>query len=159
MHLGILAAAPIVAIALLAPAAAGAGNAPVVNETTHFSDVVFADVGDNCATGNQSARTVTFSGVQHLLVQPNGSVKFSGNFDGTTSFDDLPADQIPDATATFRLVIGEKLLPRGGQHYREVWNGTTAVTGGPQLRFHVTYQLVLDPAGNPRIEVLRFSCE
>ena len=80
-------------------------------------------------------------------------------FRGTTSFDDLPADGIEDATAAFVFTTGEMVLPNEGARFTEVWNGTTTATGGTELRFHITYQLVLDPTGNPKIEVFRFTCD
>ena len=40
-----------------------AGGPPLVNETVHSVDDTLTDIGVNCATGNMSQRSVTFSGV------------------------------------------------------------------------------------------------
>jgi hypothetical protein len=138
-----------------------AGGPPLVNETVHSVDDTLTDIGANCATGNPSQRSVTFSGVMRTLVRADGSYVVRGSFRGETVFDDLPAaDGIPDATAHFTLSIGDMLLPSGNAVLSEVWSGTTIALGsGTELRFHVTYKLLLDPAGNPKLEVLRFTCD
>ncbi len=137
-----------------------AGGPPLVNETVHSVDDTLTDIGVNCATGNVSQRSVTFSGVMRTLVRADGSYVVRGSFRGDTVFDDLPADGIPDATAHFRFAIGDMLLPSGNAVLSEVWSGTTTALGsGTELRFHVTYKLLLDPAGNPKLEVFRFTCD
>lgn len=149
-----------VASALLVCAGgAVAGGPAVVNETIHPVDEPFADIGDNCATGNQSERAVTFSGVVRVLVLADGSYMTRWNVHGETVFDDLPADGIPDATARFRFIQGDMVLPAGNVIYSEIWSGTTtALATGATFRFHITYKLVVDPTGTPRVEVLRISC-
>ena len=137
-----------------------AGGPPLVNETVHSVDDTLTDIGVNCATGNMSQRSVTFSGVMRTLVRADGSYVVRGSFRGDTVFDDLPADGIPDATAHFRFGIGDMVLPSGNAVLSEVWSGTTTALGsGTELRFHVTYKLLLDPAGNPKLEVFRFTCD
>lgn len=153
------------AVFLLCAGGAFAGGPPVVNETVHSLDVAYQDTGGNCATGNQSERFVTFSGVVRTLAFADGSYAVRGAFRGDTVFYDLPAgggpaDSDPDATAHFRFLLGDMLLPSGNALYSEVWSGTTtALSTDTELRFQITYKLVLDPAGSPRIEVFRFTCE
>jgi hypothetical protein len=140
--------------------AAVAGGPPPVNETDHSSDATLTDVGVNCATGNVSQRSVTFSGVMRTLVNADGSYVVRGSFRGDTVFDDLPADGIPDATARFHFSIGDMTLPSGNAVTSEVWSGTTtALASGEELRFRVTYKLLVDPAGSTRLEILRFTCD
>ena len=156
--LGSVAATTLTLLAITGGAVAG--GPPIVNETVHAIDVPFADTGDNSATGNQSERSVTFSGVLRTLVLADGSYVMRANVHGTTVFDDLPADGIPDATARFRFVLGDMVVPSGNGVYSEVWSGTsTALATGAEYRFQITYKLVLDPSGSPKIEVFRFTCE
>jgi hypothetical protein len=156
-HLGLVTAAALVLMA--GAGGALAGGPPIVNETVHPVDVAFSDVGDDCATGNQSARSITFSGVLRTLVLADGSHVFRGNVWGETVFDDLPADGILDASAHFRFALGDMVLPSGSGVYSEVWSGTsTALATGETFRFQITYKLVLDSSGSPRIEVFRFTC-
>jgi hypothetical protein len=155
--LGTVAATTFVLLACTGGAVAG--GPPIVNETIHAVDAAFADTGDDCATGNQSERSGTFSGVLRTLVLADGSYVIRGNVHGDTVFDDLPADGIPDATARFRFVLGDMVVPSGNGVYSEVWSGTsTALATGAEYRFQVTYKLVLDPSGTTKIEVFRFTC-
>lgn len=147
-------------VLLLCTGSAMAGGPPIVNETVHSLNESLTDTGGNCATGNESARSVTFSGVLRTLVLADGSYRVRGAFRGDTVFDDLPADGVPDATAHFRFMIGDMVLPSGNAVYSEVWSGTTtALPTGVDLRFHITYKLLLDPAGNAKIEVFKFTCD
>jgi hypothetical protein len=50
-----------------------AGGPPAVNETVHSVDDTLTDIGLNCATGNVSQRSVTFSCVMRTLVLADGS--------------------------------------------------------------------------------------
>lgn len=157
-----LGSAAATAFALLAcTGAAVAGGPPAVNETVHSVDATLTDVGANCATGNLSQRSVTFSGVMRTLVRADGSYVVRGSFRGDTVFDDLPAaDGIPDATAHFRLAIGDMTLPSGNAVLSEVWSGTTTALGaGEELRFRVNYKVLVDPVGNTKLEFLKFTCD
>jgi len=149
------------ALSLLAcTGGAVAGGPPLVNETVHSVSDTLTDIGANCATGNVSERSVTFSGVMRTLVHPDGSYVVRGSFRGDTVFDDLPADGTPDATAHFRFSLGDMRVPSGNTVYSEVWSGTTIALGsGQELRFHITYKLLVDPAGIPKLEVFRFTCD
>ena len=147
-------------VLLVSVGGAVAGGPPIVNETVHAFEVPFADIGDDCATGNQSERSVIFSGVLRTLVRADGSYLMRWNIHGTTVFDDLPADGVPDATARFRFVLGDMVVPSGNSVYSEVWSGTsTALATGTEYKFQITYKLLLDPSGSPKIEVFRFTCE
>jgi hypothetical protein len=150
------------AFALLAcTGAAVAGGPPAVNETVHSVGATLTDVGLNCATGKPSQRSVIFSGVMRTLMKTDGSYVVRGSFRGNTVFDDLPeADGAPDATARFHLSIGDMKLPSGNAILSEVWSGkTTALGTDVELRFHVNYKVLVDPAGNTKLEFLKFTCD
>jgi hypothetical protein len=144
---------------LLVAATATAGGPPLVNSMTHVIDEPFDGVGLNCASGNLALSDGHFSGVIHTLVKPDGSVKVSAKTRGTDSLDDLPTDGITDATTTFVFNSSDIVFATGKEVHHFTGTGTLTVTAtGEELRFHVVIQVVLDDAGTPKLDLLRFVC-
>lgn len=145
---------------LFATAAATAGGPPVVNSTTHFVDEPLTDIGLNCASGNLAQSNGLFSGVIHTVVQADGSVHVTANTRGTDSLDDLPTDGIVDATTRFVFNSHDIVFATGNEVHHFTGTGTLTVTAtGENLRFHVVIQMVLDREGDPKLDLLHFSCD
>jgi hypothetical protein len=144
---------------LLVAATATAGGPPVVNSITHFIDEPFDGVGLNCASGKLALSDGLFSGVIHTIVKPDGSVKISAKTRGTDSLDDLPTDGIIDATTRFVFNSSDIVFASGkGVHHFTGTGKLTVTETGEELRFQVVMQVVLDDAGTPKLDRLRFVC-
>jgi hypothetical protein len=145
---------------LLATEAATAGGPPVVNSTTRFIDEPLGGIGLNCASGNLALSNGIFSGVIHTIAKADGSLNVSVKTRGTDALDDLPTDGIVDATTTFVFNSNDIVFATGKEVHHFTGTGTLTVTAtGAELRFQVVIQVVLDQAGNPRVNLLRFVCE
>jgi hypothetical protein len=145
---------------LLVPAGVGKAGGPLVSRsTTHFVDESFSDVGLNCASGNLAMSDGEFSGVIHTVAHSDGTVFVSAHTRGADSLDDLPADEIVDATTTFVFNSNDVVFASGNEVHHFSGIGTLTVTAtGATRRFQVVAQVVLDTTGTPRIDRLRFVC-
>jgi hypothetical protein len=143
---------------LFAATSASAGGPAT---TVHVIDMPFFDPGGiDCATGNPADNTGTISGVIHTVATASGGFQVSGSFHGTSTSDDLPADGVPEATNTFVAHFVDVFLASA----REVHSfglhgeGIGTAPGSSSFRFDVVLQLVLDPEGNPQVNVTKIVC-
>ena len=135
------------------------GAPPFVNTTTIFVDEPFGGVGVNCASGNLAESDGVFSGVIHVLVGADGSSKVGAHTRGTDSLDDLPTDDVPDATTTFVFNSTDSVLHSAGEVHSFTGNGTLTVTAtGETRRFHVVLHVRLDAEGSPKVAFERVRC-
>src|SRR5712691_2658153 len=155
----LLAAAGLIAFGSTAAFAKGH---PVVNLTMHFSDVTqtFKDV--NPCTGDPAKITITFSGVAHATIQPDGPGHFTETDRGTFAFDTLVnghGDGDVDATGTFvNWDGGNGLFDRHGNPIGKgelgfTLNGSgTDLDTGATFHFHNNAHALFDQFWNPKLD-------
>lgn len=147
-------------VAYLVAATAGtSAGPPAVNSTTRFFNEPFGGLGLNCASGKLAESDGLFSGVVRTIVQADGTVNVSAHTRGTDSLDDLPTDDVVDATTTFVFNANDIVFATGNEVHHFTGTGTLTVTAtGAEFRFQVVVQVVLDQDGNPKVDLLRFVC-
>jgi hypothetical protein len=149
--------------------AAHAAGPPVQNITQHFDNQqeTFNDV-DPC-TGQPAQITLTYNGVAHITIQPDGKGHFTETEVGTFSFDYLDANGNPDndvdASGRFTEWDGgngyfdQNGNPIGQTEVTFTLNGQGTYTdSGASFSFHNNGHAMTDKLGNPKVEFFKAHC-
>lgn len=156
--------AGVIAVALLSATAGFAKGPPVVNETRHVVNETqtFTDV-DPC-TGADAEITITFSGVEHATILPDGTGHFTETSRGTFSFDLLPTDGVPDATGTFvdwdggNGMFDQDGNPIGKAEFAFTLNGRGTRADGSTFSFHNNGHVVTDADAHVKVAFFKAHC-
>ncbi len=155
-------------LVVLGATSALAGGHPVVNVTHHFSNVTQTFPSSHPCTGEPGLLTITFSGVSHVMVQPDGTGHFTETDRGTFAFDTF-VNGAPDGDTDFSGGFvswdgGNGLFDQNGNptgkgemSFTLNGSGTNLDTGAP-FRFHNSGHAVFDQFANPKVEFFHAQC-
>jgi hypothetical protein len=156
----------VLALALLAVAAGALakGGPPVYNKTIHFTNETetFTDV-DPC-TGQPAQITLTYSGVEHATIQPDGRGHFTETSRGSFSIDLLPPDGKADATGTFvdwdggNGFFDQDGNPIGKAELTFTLNGRGTRSDGTDFHFHNSGHVVTDADAAVKVAFFKAHC-
>lgn len=137
--------------------AATPASARATTETIHVANVTESHPDVNPCSGATGTFTMTYSGVFHSTVLPNGTSWFTGTLHGTASFvPDRPAQ--PSYTGKFTAWFGDENNLRNGVEL-STFHVNLLGSDGSVLRFHDTFHMGTSASGLTfSFDKARFTC-
>ena len=140
---------------LLFPASRVSADGAVTDtQTFHNFTLTEPDI-DQC-TGAPGNVTITYNGVLHTTLTPNGGVHVTGTFTGDFVF--VPLDPaLPTGSGFFTVWFGDNFNGKNENHtFTFTVHGTDS--GGADLAWHITAHMSTNANGEVLVDFFRLNC-